>query len=47
MSRNKLYTERIELCITPEQKEGIEKEAKTEGLTINQLVRDAIDWYLK
>lgn len=46
MSRNKLYTERLELCLTPCQKKQLEKEADKKKVRINQLVRDIIDSYI-
>lgn len=45
MSRNQLFTERLEICVTPEQKKKLEKIAKKNGVRINQLVRNIIDWY--
>lgn len=40
--RNKLYTKRLEICITAEQKTKLEKWAKDEQITVNQLIREII-----
>lgn len=40
--RNKLYTERIELCVSKSQKEALVKLSKKYDLTLNQLIREAI-----
>lgn len=47
MNHEKIYTERIEIKVSEKQKEKIEKEAKKQGLTTNQFIRNALDWYLK
>lgn len=41
--RNKLYTERFEICLTPEQKLFLRKRAKKLNLTIAQLIRHLIE----
>lgn len=42
MSRNKLYTSRLELCLTDHQKIKLEKEAKKKNITVNQLIRERL-----
>lgn len=46
MSRNKLYTARIELCVTPIQFESLQKCAESESITVNQLLREIIKSFL-
>lgn len=43
MSRNKLYTERLEICTTPNQRKKLEKVAAEAEITVNQVVRELID----
>lgn len=45
MSRNKIYTSRIELCVTKKQKDKVKKAAKRNQITVNQIIRDMIDDY--
>ena len=45
MSRSALYTKRLDLCLTEEQKKKIEKIAKRKELTVNQVIRNMIDDY--
>ena len=47
MSRNKLYTERIDLCVTPSQYEALKKYAAKEGITVNQLIREVVKSFLE
>ncbi len=42
MSRNKLYTERLEICISKGQRKALEMEAKNNEKTINQIIRDML-----
>lgn len=42
MSRNKLYSNRVELCLNDDQKKIIKDMAKKLGMTINETVRRAI-----
>lgn len=41
--RNKLYTARVEINITPRQKEQLERIARKRDLTVNQLIREMIE----
>lgn len=43
MSRNKLYSERIELCVTKEQRIMIEKMSKMLGRRMNEVIREAVE----
>ena len=45
--RDKNYTERIDTRLTPKQYDRLKKEAKLLGLTMNQLVRNLIDAYVR
>ncbi len=45
MSRNKLYSERLEICITPKQKKWLADEANKKEITINELLREMIQMY--
>lgn len=42
MSRNKFYSERIELCLTREQKKIVIELAKKNKMRINEVLRKAI-----
>lgn len=46
MSRNELYTKRIDICVTPEQHEALKNYAQEESLTVNQLVREILKSFL-
>lgn len=46
MSRNKLYSERLELCLTPEQYSKLKQLAEKEDLTMNHLVREVLKAFL-
>lgn len=46
MPRNKIYTERIELCITKRQKRKLILEARREEKNYNEILRDLIDAFL-
>jgi hypothetical protein len=43
MSRNKLYSERIELCLTKEQKKIVIELAKKRKKRMNEVIREAIE----
>lgn len=45
MSRNKLYTERIEVCLTKKQKKSLELAAKEWDMTLNEAIRYLISSY--
>jgi predicted HicB family RNase H-like nuclease len=45
--RNKLYSERIELCITKKTKEALKEEADLRELTVNELIRRILEDYLE
>lgn len=42
MSRNKLYSCRLEVCITPDQRKKIDKMAG-KSKTANEIIREAIE----
>lgn len=44
--RNKLYTERLEIRITPKLHQKLKIEAGAQEITVNQLVREVIESYL-
>lgn len=44
MSRNKLYTERLEICITPKMLKQLRKLAEEDQKTINQALRQMIQY---
>lgn len=46
MARNKLYTERVEVCLTKKQKEQLNREAEKNQIRVNQLIREIIQAYL-
>lgn len=46
MNRRKIYTERFEVCITKHQKEALERAAKAQEVTMNELLRELINNYL-
>jgi hypothetical protein len=46
MSRNKLYTERIEACISKTQMKALKREADNNKKTMNQIIRDMLTAYL-
>lgn len=46
MSRNKLYTERIEICISKTQMRALKTEAENNKKTMNQIIRDMLTAYL-
>ncbi len=46
MNHEKIYTERIEIKVSKKMKKLIENVAKEEGLTLNQVIRNAIDLYV-
>ena len=46
MSRNKLYTERIEACISKGQMKALKREADNNKKTMNQIIRDMLTAYL-
>lgn len=41
--KGKIYTSRLAVCLTKEQKKKIEKFTKAKQITINQAIRDLID----
>jgi hypothetical protein len=41
--RGKLYTARLEICLTEGQKKRIELSARKKRITINQAIRDLIE----
>lgn len=43
MSRNKFYSERIELCLTKEQKKIVQQLSKKYRKTMNEVIREAIE----
>ncbi len=45
MSRDKLFIERFEVCLTKEQRKSLEKAAKESGMTMNEVIRDLINSY--
>lgn len=45
MARDKMYSERFELCLTPKQKAKLLKISKNEGMTMNEIIRDLINSY--
>lgn len=47
LMRNKLYSERIEVCLTPDQKKLLERKAAFLQLTLNQFIREAIGRMIK
>lgn len=46
MSRHKLYQARIEICVLPEHKAKLVKEAKKRKVRVNQIIREAIEAHL-
>lgn len=44
--RNKLYTKRIEICLTTDQKNKLEIWADREEKTVNQLIREILIEFL-
>ncbi len=46
MSRNKLYSERLEVCLTPAQMRFLKQAAKKDEVTINEYVRSMINLLL-
>jgi len=44
--RKRLYSERLEISLTPRQKDQLAQEASEKELTINQLIREIIENYL-
>lgn len=45
--RNKLNSERLEICITPKQKKELKKFADKDEQTVNEFVRDLIRDFLR
>ncbi len=45
--RNKLNTERLEICITPKQKKELKTFANNNEQTVNEFIRDLIREFLK
>lgn len=44
--RNKKFEARLEICITPKQKEKLKKFADNAEMTVNEFVRDLIRSFL-
>jgi len=42
MSRNELYSKRVELCLTPEQHKIVKELAKKSNKRMNEIIREAI-----
>jgi len=47
MNHEKIYTERIEIKVSKKQRKSLDELAKKQGLTLNQLIRNAIDFYIE
>ena len=43
--RDKLFTERFEVNLTKDQRQKLEKSAKEADMTMNEVIRDLINFY--
>lgn len=47
MNHEKIYPERVEIRVSKNQRKILDRVAKEQGLTLSQLIRNAVDQIIK